>query len=103
MKRFCFFFVVIALALVVRAADKDTSVLLEELDRTIAEGRKYMVIRQAEISGMKSKLKHAATDEERYELMGKLREAYGRLILIQRCTFRLRNWRWPSAWGGATI
>ena len=63
MKRFCFFFVVIALALVVRAADKDTSVLLEELDRTIAEGRKYMVIRQAEISGMKSKLKHAATDE----------------------------------------
>ena len=76
MKRFCFFFVVIALALVVRAADKDTSVLLEELDRTIAEGRKYMVIRQAEISGMKSKLRHAATDEERYELMGKLREAY---------------------------
>lgn len=45
MKRFCFFFVVIAFALVVRAADKDTSVLLEELDRTIAEGRKYMVIR----------------------------------------------------------
>lgn len=76
MKIFRFFLLFVTLSLVIPAAADDTAGLLEELDRTLARSREYTSARQAGISKLKSDLRRAATDEERYRLMSKLREEY---------------------------
>ena len=63
-------------ALCVSAAGKSSAELLDELDRTLADSRKYVTERQSVLDSLKHRLARAADDEQRYKLMGKLREMY---------------------------
>lgn len=76
MKIISFFLTAIVLAFAMQVSAKDTASLLEELDRTLADGRKYTAMTQAGINSLKASLAQARTDEQRYEIIGKLREAY---------------------------
>lgn len=61
---------------VLTAGAQDIGALLDTLDVALAEAGKYADVRKNEIAGLKKELEHAATDEERYRLTGRLREAY---------------------------
>lgn len=76
MRRACLWVVVFAVALAFASCSRKSSGLLDQLDRTIAESRRYVDARQAQLDSLKACMSVATTDEARYRLAGTLREMY---------------------------
>ena len=76
MRRACLWVVVFAVALAFASCSRKSSDMLDQLDRTLADSRKYVNARQVQLDSLKDALRAAATDEARYRLAGTLREMY---------------------------
>lgn len=63
-------------ALIFSSCGRKSSDMLDQLDRTLADSRKYVNARQVQLDSLKDALRAAATDEARYRLAGTLREMY---------------------------